>query len=92
MNEELERMQKTVYSSPRSVVNRIRDATTPAEAERLLRGFIDAHVAQKERENLQRILDANYAEELGTYDYDGIAQTIIELAALQHPKPDGEEK
>lgn len=47
--------------------------------ERYLLSFIETHTKKKVKEALNTILEENHCDLDGTYDYDGIAETVIKL-------------
>jgi len=48
------------------------------EAEEKLISLINHKLAEAIKRELQSIVDKNHAKELGTYDYDGIAESVFE--------------
>ena len=47
--------------------------------ERYLLRFIETYTQKKVEEALNNILEENHCDLDGTYDYDGIAETVIKL-------------
>ena len=45
-----------------------------------LKDFIQSLLTQQRTELLEEILEENFCDLDGTYDYDGIAETVIKLA------------